>query len=94
MENTCAEADDLISPNGIPATSIHFKNETSKTLKIYWINTSGGLTLYHEDIVPEEGKTQATYLEHPWYITTADEECVTVLTALRPSVTDTVIFRE
>lgn len=93
LQNTCAGADGLSSPNGTQATNIHFKNETTKSLKIYWVNFTGDLTLYHADVAPGTGKTQPTFLQHPWYITTADEECVTVLTALRPVVTDTVVFR-
>jgi hypothetical protein len=93
-QNTCAEADSLSSPNGTQPTSILFKNESSETLNIYWVNFSGGLTLYHENLTPGQSKTQGTFLQHPWYITTADDACFTVLTALRPVVTDTVVFRD
>lgn len=94
VQNTCDEADELNSPNGTQATSIFFKNESSVALKIYWVNFSGGLTIYHDNVVPGQSKLQHTFLQHPWYITTADEECITVLTALRPAVTDTVVFRD
>jgi len=94
VQNTCAEAGNMSSPNGTQPTSIFFKNESSQTLNIYWINFSGGLTLYHSGLAPGQSKTQGTFLQHPWYITTADDECFTVLTALRPVVTDTVTFRD
>jgi hypothetical protein len=93
QENTCAYADSMSSPNGTSPTSIYFKNETSELLKVYWINFSGGLTIYHE-LAPGQYAEQGTFLQHPWYITTEDELCVTVLTALRPAVTDTVVFRD
>lgn len=92
VQNSCG--DDLSSPNGTQPTSIHFRNESSETLNIYWVNFSGGLTLYHSSVAPGQSKTQGTFLQHPWHITTADDECFTVLTALRPLVTDTVVFRD
>lgn len=94
VQNSCAEADSLSSPNGTQPTSIYFKNESSETVKIYWINFSGGLTLYHDNVAPGQAKTQGTFLDHPWYIATEDEECITVVTALRPAVTDTVYIRD
>ncbi|MCF8258733.1 MAG: hypothetical protein K9J06_14350 [Flavobacteriales bacterium] len=94
VENDCAEADSLHSLTGTLPTSIFFKNESSQTLKIYWVNFTGGRTLYHDEVTPGESELQGTFLEHPWYIANADEECITVVTALRPTVTDTVIFRD
>jgi len=92
VQNNCSYADSLSSPNGgVQPTSIKFVNQTSSELKIYWINFTGGLTFYH-DLLPNETVTQGTFLQHPWYITTEDEECVTILTALRPVVTDVVTF--
>lgn len=92
VENTCSELSGLASPNGTPSTHIYFKNETDEALKIYWVNQSGGLTAYNEDLQPDEAHLQQTFLQHPWYITTASEECVTIVTALRAAQTDTVRF--
>lgn len=94
VENSCSELVGMKSPTGTPSTHVYFKNETDETLKIYWVNLSGGLTLYQESMGPNEAHLQQTFLQHPWYITTASEECVTIVTALRPATTDTVRFRK
>lgn len=94
VENSCSELTGLASPTGTQSTHVYFKNETDETLKIYWVNLSGGLTLYQEDLGPDEAHLQQTFLQHPWYITTANEECITIVTALRPAVTDTVRFKK
>ena len=65
-----------------------------QTLKIYWVNQSGGLTVYNEALGPNEAHLQQTFLQHPWYITKANEECITIVTALRAATTDTVRFRK
>lgn len=92
MQNDCSYADSLQSPaSGVQPTSIKFINQSSVALKIYWINFSGTLTFYHH-LAPNETATQGTFLQHPWYITTEDDQCVTILTALRPVLTDEVTF--
>ncbi len=92
--NTCAELPGLRSFSG-PATTVYFKNEADKNLRIYWINQSGAKVVYQQSLEPGSGRLQPTFLTHPWYIVTADEaeECISIVTALRPAVTDTVYFR-
>jgi hypothetical protein len=93
-QNPCQDATIMKSASG-PATTVYFKNETDVALRIYWINQLGTLTLYENNLKAGEGRKQPTYLTHPWYIVTADttEQCITIVTALRPAVTDTVYFK-
>ncbi len=94
VQNPCGDAANMKSSSGA-ATTVYFKNETDAALRIYWINQLGALTLYENNLKAGEGRKQPTYLTHPWYIATADtaEQCITIVTALRPAVTDTVYFR-
>lgn len=94
VHNPCGDAANMKSSSGA-ATTVYFKNETDASLRIYWINQLGTLTLYENNLKAGEGRKQPTYLTHPWYIATADtaEQCITIVTALRPAVTDTVYFR-
>ncbi len=92
MANDCSELGNLNSPTGTLATNIYFENETGESLKIYWVNFTGELTLYKGNLTSGSSHRQQTYLEHPWYVTTSDEACVKIVTAVRPGVTDTVRF--
>ncbi len=92
LANDCSELGTLNSPTGTQATAIYFENETGESLKIYWVNFTGGLTQYNGNLNTGNAFLQQTFLEHPWYITTSDETCVKIVTALRPGVTDTVRF--
>ena len=83
-------ADSLTSLVFQPSTNVYFSNESNKAIKIYWIQGSGNIVIYNDDVKPGEGHNQQTFLTHPWYITTTDEKCVTIVTALRPSQNDTV----
>jgi hypothetical protein len=89
-QNDCSMVDSLTSLNFVPSTQIYFSNESNQSLKIYWIQGNGNILLYKDDLKPGEGHNQQTFLTHPWYITTTDEECVTILTALNPAAKDTV----
>lgn len=89
-QDDCSMADSLTSLAFQPSTNVYFSNESNKAIKIYWIQGSGNIVIYNDDVKPGEGHNQQTYLTHPWYITTTDEECVTIVTALRPSQNDTV----
>ncbi|QJB25190.1 VHL beta domain-containing protein [Limnospira fusiformis] len=94
VQNSCADISTMQSFKG-DATTIYFQNETGKNLRIYWINYSGDRVVYQDSLEPGKGRMQHTFLTHPWYIVTADEkeECITIVTALRPAVRDTVYFR-
>lgn len=87
----CSQLGTLTSPNGTPSTYLFFENESGETVKIYWKNYSGGLTLYS---TLDDGEThlQQTFVSHVWYLTDENENCLTVLAAAQPATTDTVTF--
>jgi hypothetical protein len=88
----CDTIGSIQSQLGTPSTYIYFNNESSRTLKVIWVNFTGGMTPYDEDLKPGEGFLQQTYLGHPWKVTDANDECLTVLMAAEEGVTDTVTF--
>ena len=93
VRNDCADLSTLSSPSGgVLPTNIHFKNETGESIRINWVNFTGGLTVYKDNLQTGSGHTQQTFLQHPWYIETTGSECITIITALRAGVTDTVTF--
>ena len=93
LQNNCSDLDSLNSSTPVPATTIYFQNNSNKSLKIDWIDFNGNLLTYKDDFSPGSGHRQATFLTHPWYITTDDgNTCVTILTGLRSGETDTVTF--
>lgn len=92
LVNDCSELGGLSSPTNTLATNIRFENETGEVIKIYWVNFTGELTPYNNGLSSGSAFLQQTFLEHPWYITTNDETCIKIVTALRPGVTDTVRF--
>gem|GEM_PF-4495318 len=91
-EFDCDTIGSIASQLGTPSTYIYFDNKSGRTLKVVWVNFSGGMTAYDEDLRPGEGLLQQTYLGHPWKITDAQDECLTVLMAAEAGVTDTVTF--
>lgn len=93
VQNNCSDLSTLSSPNGgVLPTTIRFENETGETIRISWVNFTGGLTVYKENLETGNGHTQSTFLQHPWYVETSGSECITIVTALRAGVTDTVRF--
>ena len=89
---SCDTIGSIQSQLGTPSTNVYFNNKSSKTLKIVWVNFSGGMTVYEESLMPNTGRFQPTYLGHPWKITDAQDNCLTVLMAAEAGVTDTVTF--
>lgn len=87
----CSELGTLTSPNGTPSTYLFFDNQSGETVKIYWRNYSGGLTLYGT-LDDGEDKLQQTYVSHVWYVTDESENCLTVFAAAQAATTDTVTF--
>lgn len=83
-ENTCAEKDSLRSFTGA-GTDIFITNKTNEILKVYWINFTGELVSYDDELLPGDTYTVNTFLTHPWYISKADETCITIVTCLLPN---------
>lgn len=92
LQMSCDTIGSIQSQMGTQSTYIYFNNKSSRTLKIVWVNFSGGMTVYEDNLTPNSGMLQQTYLGHPWKITDAQDNCLLVLMAMEGGVTDTVTF--
>src|SRR5262245_11254113 len=82
----CAEADTLRSGFSITATQIQFRNDSSGAIKVYWVDTAGGRTLY--STVPSgAGFTQSTFSGHVWLVTDGADMCLALFVATADAVT-------
>lgn len=72
-------------------TFITFINETSKDVKLYWIDYDGG-RIFYGTLKSGESKRQKVYLTHPFVLTDRNDKCLAIyLPTLEPSV---AILRE
>jgi len=56
-------------------TSIEFVNNSSQTVKIYWLDYSGTRTLY-ATLPAAASYVQQTFVTHPWLVATTNESCL------------------
>ena len=47
---------------------VTFDNQSSKAVKVYWINFTGDRVFY-KTLSPRQKYTQRTFLTHPWVVT-------------------------
>ena len=61
----------------LPKTSIHhnstqteiqFINKTTVPIVVRWVDFGGQLMTYHDNLLPEEGYSQHTYVGHQWVL--------------------------
>ncbi len=71
----CSLEGKIRSINGDTVTSIQFVNNSSSTVKVYWLDYSGGRVLYNGSLQGNTSYVQQTYLTHPWVITNAAGFC-------------------
>lgn len=62
------------------ATTVTWINNSQEVRRGYWLNYSGQRVLYWE-LQPGQQVQQQTYITHPWVITNANNQCVSILTA-------------
>ena len=83
---SCSQENSLHSISGTVRTSIEFQNETSKTLKIFWINYQGNRELFRS-LGPAQSYVQPTFVTHPWVVTEANNSCFSIFVPLNtPSI--------
>lgn len=51
---------------------VTFDNQSSKVVKVHWINFNGERELY-KTLSPREKYTQSTFLTHPWVVTDSED---------------------
>ena len=61
----------------LPKTSIHhnatqteiqFINKTTAPIIVRWVDFGGALQIYQDNLLPEEGYSQHTYIGHQWVL--------------------------
>lgn len=79
-EDNCAKLDELASTQNSNQINLIFSNEIDESVKIYWINFNGELTVYNSELKPGKTFQQHSYLTHHWYITKMNEDCISIVT--------------
>jgi len=73
----CAAAGQLRSIEGSSSTSINFVNQTSQSIRTYWLDYQGA-PKYYRQLQPGERYSQQTYVSHPWMVTNLSGACLGV----------------
>ncbi len=63
------------SVTGTTRTSITFVNESGGTVRVLWLNYSGGRQLY-KTLAPGARYVQGTFLTHPWVVVDEAGRCI------------------
>jgi hypothetical protein len=83
----CSQESTLRSTSFDTKTFITFRNETSRTVKVYWIDYEGDRISYGT-LKPRESRSQQTFLTHPFVLTDLDDKCIGIfLPTEEPGVT-------
>jgi len=64
----CSAEPQLSSKQGSVSTSVTFINNSSRTIRTYWLNYNGR-RVYYAEVEPGKSYVQQTYYTHPWVIT-------------------------
>ena len=74
----CTAEKSLRSADGKKATTVTFRNNSSRTVRTYWLDYQGKRVAY-ERIRPGGEHKQDTYVTHPWVITAdGSNDCVAI----------------
>jgi hypothetical protein len=86
IPRNCSEESSLRSLSFDTKTIVTFTNETSKEVKLYWIDYDGD-RIFYGTLKPGESKRQKTCLTHPFILTDQNDNCLAIyLPTLEPSV--------
>ena len=70
----CDQEKNLRSQAATDSTEISFRNRSSQTRRIYWLNFDGARVLY-ASLTPGQTINFQTYMTHPWLVTNDADEC-------------------
>jgi uncharacterized caspase-like protein len=73
----CSQEYNIRSLEGTTSTSITFINDSTDTIRTYWIDYQGARKFYAE-VPPGQSYDQQTYVTHPWVVTNRQEACIGV----------------
>jgi VHL beta domain/PAN domain len=74
----CSEEAQLHSINAETSTYVTFVNRSDHPIKTYWLNYQGVRTFYNQ-LMPGQSYRQQTFVTHPWVITDARLNCISIL---------------
>jgi len=75
--SSCDSERELRSESGDVATTVEFMNESSRTVKVFWLDYSG-TRVYYSTLSPRASIVQPTYVTHPWVVTDSNNDCIMV----------------
>ena len=84
----CADEGKVVSPSASQVATIMFSNQTSQTLKIYWLDYTGVRKPYGE-VAPGVTATQSTFVGHYWLLADATDHCARIASVDGPTLTMT-----
>jgi hypothetical protein len=73
-DSSCAMESQFKSLSGTTRAVLQITNNTDETVKSYWLDYTGKRVFY-ENVAPHTSYLQATWLTHPWVITSAAGAC-------------------
>jgi hypothetical protein len=73
-DSSCSTESQFKSLTGTTRAVLQITNNTDETVKSYWLDYTGKRVFY-ENIAPHTSYLQATWLTHPWVITSASGAC-------------------
>lgn len=82
--NTCSDERNLRSVQGNVHTTMKFVNQTRQEIRSYWLDYNGRRVFY-KAIAPNASYTQPTFRTHPWVITDAHDNCISIFVSNQPS---------
>jgi hypothetical protein len=88
----CEAESSLQSSPGGASTNIQFENQSSRTIKVYWIDFTGKRQHYF-DLAANQKYLQQTYVNHPWVITEHGENQPCLRIVLPDAKPGVLIFR-
>jgi hypothetical protein len=73
-DSSCSTESQFKSLTGTTRAVLQITNNTDETVKSYWLDYTGKRVFY-ENVAPHTSYLQATWLTHPWVITSASGAC-------------------
>lgn len=94
LRYSCDSLDHIVSASFQPSVQMNFVNGSSKWLRVDWINFAGELTNYQEKLLPGNTYQISSFVNHYWYISDEDGNCIGIYAATNASAAKYVNFAD
>lgn len=85
MSATNCDQESSLKSDRVPtAAQVAFKNSSSGTINIYWLDFEGKRVSYKQDLAAGATHNQGTFVTHPWVITNDQDQCLGIYTPTSP----------